>query len=98
MFVWRAHEHSHKLRLRWFGPKRITKVLVACVYMVKDLHGSRAETVHATRLISYSERLRQSEVPQEWLDIAERTKDRYEIVHRITDIDKADGGIFLRVQ
>lgn len=41
----RAHDRGHRLQIKSFGPKQITKVLGDFVYMVEDLHRSRAETV-----------------------------------------------------
>lgn len=96
MLVSRAHEGGHKLQFSRLGPKRIRSVFVECVYMLGDLHCSRAEKVHAKRLIFYSDNFPHSQVLQEWLDIAERTEARYKVEHNIKAIDEADDGRFVQ--
>ena len=94
----RDRDKGHKLKFRWFGPRRITSVHGPLVYGFTLLRGGNAERVHCARLLLYRDSLLGTTVPDEVLDLADRTESRYEIADRITDIGDDHDGIFLRIQ
>ena len=98
VLVRRASDKGHKLKFRWFGPRRITSVHGPLVYGVTPLRGGNAERVHCARLLLYPDSLLGTTVPDEVLDLADRTESRYETTDRITDIGEKHDGIFLRIQ
>jgi len=68
------------------------------VYIVERLDGGREEKVHCARIIPYAYGMDGTEVPQELLDIADHTEQKYEIVKSIVSFDKFTDGYFFQVR
>lgn len=65
--------------------------------VVQDLLTNKRETVNITRMMKCSGELDNAEVPEEVLDLLDRTKAKYEVVDRIVDIPKVENVVWLRV-
>jgi len=98
VLVRRAKDRGPKLQFRWFGPCRITAVYSKVVYGVTSLRGGKAQRIHAARLTKYRDSFLGKIVPQDTLDLAERTESHYEIIEKILDIGAAPDGLFFQVQ
>lgn len=87
----------HKLSFRWRGPMRITQIHGPVVYSIVDLHGNNPSRVHATRLIRYSSKLDNQEVPADVLALADHSTAQYETIDSFKDLQRdADGSIMVR--
>lgn len=98
VIVCKAARPPHKLAFRWSGPRRVVAVKSPAVCVVEDLLTQKRETIHATRMKKYCGKLDGGEVPDEVLDLADRTAAKYEVVESIVDIQMNDDGIWLRLQ
>ena len=98
VLVLRGVDRGHKLQLRWFGPCRVTSVHGDLVYGVTSLRGGKTERVHCAQLLKYRDSLLGKPVPQDMLDLAERTESRYEVIEKIVDLGQHRDGLFFRVQ
>eukprot|EP00171_Calliarthron_tuberculosum_P014755 IDg14755t1 len=98
VLVRRAQDHRGKLQFCWFGPYRITAVHGNFVYEFPFLRAGKPKKVHCTRLIMYRDSLHGQQVPDDMLELAERTEIRYEIIEKIIDVREADGEHFFQVQ
>lgn len=98
VLVRRARDRVPKLHFKWYGPCRITAVYSSLVYGVTSLRGGKTERIHSARLTKYQDSLLEKPVPQETLDLADRTQSSYEVIDKIMNIGQAPDGIFFQVQ
>lgn len=98
VLVRRAVDRGHKLKFRWFGPCRIYNVHGHLVYGATPLRDGKVEIVHSARLLKYRDSFLGKPVPEDMLDLAERTESRYDIIEKIVEVAEADDGIFFQVQ
>lgn len=98
VLVRRAVDRGHKLKFRWFGPCRITPVHGSLVYGVTPLQGGKSARVHCARLLKNRDSLLGTTVPDDMLELAERSESRYEIIEKIIDVGTADDGFFFQVK
>lgn len=96
--ICKATRPAHKLSFRWCGPRKVVAVKSPAVCVVADLLTQKRETVHAARMKKYCGALDGSEVPEEVLDLADRTAAKYEVVQQILDIEKNEEGIWIKLQ
>ncbi len=98
VLVRRATDGGHKLRFRWFGPCRITSIRGHLLYGITPLRGGKIERVHCARSLKYRDSLLGKQIPQDMLDLAERTESRYEVIEKIVDLGQDHDGLFFQVQ
>lgn len=98
VLVRRARDRGHKLRFMWFGPCQVTGVLSPLVYDIKSFATGKTERVHCARLLKYDDSLLGQDVPQDVLDLADRTETRYEVAERIVDVGEAPDGRFFEIE
>ena len=98
VLVRRAVDRGHKLQFRWFGPCCVTSVHGDLVYGVTSLRGGKTERVHCARLLRYRDSLLGKPIPQDMLELAERTESRYEVIEKIVDLGQDRDVLFFRVQ
>lgn len=94
----RAQDRGHKMNFRWLGPRRVTNAVSELVHDVAKLDGTNIEHVHCARLKLYRASSENNEVPEELLELAERTEEGYEIVECIQGIGEDPNGIFFHVE
>jgi len=97
VLVRRATDRGHKLRFKWFGPCRVIALHGPLVYSITSLSDSKTERVHAARLIKYKDSLQGTTVPQDMLELADKTESRYEVIDKIIDIGEDKDEIWLQV-
>lgn len=98
VLVRRSNKNGHKLSFKWCGPRRIIGTAGPLVFVVQKLTCDDQERVHCARLTLYSSELDGKEVPQEILDLADRSESRYEILERIVGLSENHEGIWFHLQ
>lgn len=98
VLVRQAEKARHKLMFRWSGPRRVVNPVSNMVYLVERLDGTRRERVHCARLAGYSALLDNKEVPDDVLELADRTETRFEVLHRIIDIGEEGDDLWLQLE
>ena len=98
VLVRRATDRGHKLRFKWSGPCRITAVHGPLVYGVTTLVSNKTERVHCASLLKYDDSLQGSTIPEDMLDLSERTESRFEVVEKIVNPGEAQDGLFFQVK
>lgn len=96
--IFKASRPAQKLSIRWCRPRRIFKVKSPAVCIVEDFVTRKRETVYVDCIKKYCGKLDGSHIPEEVLDLADRTAAKYEVVEKIIDIAENDEGIWLRLK
>lgn len=96
--VAKAKKPPHKLSFTWTGPRRVVAVKSPAVCIVQDLLTNKEETVHVARMRKYCGSLDNVEIPEQVLDLVDRTTSKYDIVDQIIDLRKVEGAFWLRVR
>lgn len=98
VLVRRATDRSHKLRFNWFGPRRVTAVSSSLFYTILSLSDDKHDRIHCARLLKYDDSLQGKEIPQDMIDLADRTEARYQVVKKIINLGQAPDGLFFQVE
>lgn len=72
--VRRAVDFGHNLKLRWFGPCRITTMHGDLIFAVTILWEGNYERLHCSRLLKYHDSLLGTPVPAGIMGLAVRTE------------------------
>jgi len=80
----RTAKDGHKLRLRWRGPRRVTRVESEYIYEVQDLLTEQHSLVHANRLKLYSDS--HLNVTEELKDSIDHNNPRLNTVTKLLDL------------
>lgn len=92
VLVRRTRKKGHKMSFRWMGPRRITRIISELVYEVENLITHAVEQVHAVRLNIYGAKEEGTTVSAEFLQHAENSEAKYEMVEKLLDISKDGNG------
>ena len=84
MVAKRVSNDGHKLRVRWKGPRRISRVVSEYVYEVEDLVDQTHAVVHANRLKFYADS--HLDVTEELLDTIDHNEPHYNTVEKLMDL------------
>lgn len=98
VLISKSTRSTHKVTLGPCGSRRFVKVKSPAECVVEDLLTQKRKTIHATRIKKYCGKLDGTSVPEEVLDLANRTFAKYEVVESTVDIEKNEEGLWLRLQ
>lgn len=92
------YKAGQKLRFKWCDPRRIIRTVSQLVLVVERLGSSAKELVHCSCLIDYSATMDVSDVPDDILQLADRTEAKYEVLEAILDISENHEGLWFRLR
>ncbi len=72
---------------------RITSVRGQFVYGTMPLGGGKTKRVHCALFLKYRGSLLGKQIPQDMLELAERTEFLYEVIEKIFDLCQDHGGL-----
>lgn len=98
VLVRRQEKSNHKLRVKWYGPRRIMASVGPLFFCcVQQLNADAHERVDFIFLVRYCAALDGKEVAEDILQLSDRTESQYEILSSIFDIAENHEGLWFRI-